>query len=147
MALSREQAGRKYGWRSGLEQQVGDQLRRGGIAWEYETLTIPYRVEEQRRYTPDFVLSNGVIVESKGRFVTADRKKMKLVKQQYPHLDIRLVFSNPNARISKASRTTYARWAEDHGFPFAKLFIPETWLAEPPNTRSLTTIRQIRGIK
>ena len=133
-----------YGWRSGLEEQVGAQLKQRGMAFEYETLTIRYRVEETRKYTPDFILSNGIVVETKGRWVTADRKKLKLIKQQYPLLDLRLVFSNPNQRISKTSRTTYAKWAADHGFPFAKQYIPETWLIEPPNHRSLTLIQKIK---
>lgn len=127
-----------------MEEQVGDQLAGKGIRYEYETLTIPYRVEETRKYTPDFVLSNGIIVETKGRWVTADRKKLKLIKKQYPHLDIRLVFSNPNQKIAKKSKTTYGKFAADHGFPFAKQFIPEAWLNEPPNPRSLACIKSIQ---
>jgi hypothetical protein len=144
VAWTQARVASSYGWRSGLEEQVGEQLKNKGMAYEYETLTIPYRVEETRKYTPDFILSNGIIVETKGRWVTADRKKLKLIKQQYPHLDIRLVFSNPNQRISKTSRTTYGKWAADHGFPFAKQFIPEAWLFEPRNTRSLALIQKIK---
>lgn len=144
MAWTQARSAFGYGWRSGLEKQVGDQLKVAGIVYEYEGLTIPYRVEETRKYTPDFVLFNGIVVETKGRWVTADRKKLKLIKQQYPHLDIRLVFSNPNARISKASKTTYAKFAADHGFPYAKQFIPEAWLLEPANRRSLALIQEIK---
>jgi hypothetical protein len=144
MAWTQSRVASAYGWRSGLEEQVGKQLKQRGMAYEYETLTILYRVEETRKYTPDFILSNGIVVETKGRWVTADRKKLKLIKQQYPHLDIRLVFSNPNQRISKTSKTTYGKWAADHGFPFAKQFIPEAWLAEPPNRRSLALIQEIK---
>lgn len=144
MAWNQSRVATAYGWRSGLEKQVGDQLDSKGMVYEYEKLTIPYRVEETRKYTPDFVLSSGIVVETKGRWVTADRKKLKLIKQQYPHLDIRLVFSNPNARISKASKTTYAKFAADHGFPYAKQFIPEAWLHEPANRRSLALIQEIK---
>lgn len=144
-AWTQKRASQVYGWRSGLEEQVGEQLKTAGMEYEYETLTIPYRVEEVRKYTPDFILSNGIVVETKGRWVTADRKKLKLIKQQYPDLDLRLVFSNPNQRISKTSRTTYAKWAADHGFPFAKQFIPVAWLTEPPRLRSHAVIRSIRG--
>ena len=57
-----------------------------------------------------------IIIETKGRFVTADRQKMLLVKEQYPDLDIRFVFSNPNSRISKKSKTTYAHGAKSMAF-------------------------------
>jgi hypothetical protein len=144
MAWTQSALARREGWASGLEKQVGDELKAAGIAYEYESVTIPYRVEETRKYTPDFVLGNGIIVETKGRWVTADRKKLKLIKKQYPHLDIRLVFSNPNQRIGKGSKTTYAKYAADHGFPFAKQHIPEAWLVEPPNLRSLALIQEIK---
>lgn len=144
MAWTQSRVAAAYGWRSGLEKQVGDQLDNRGIVYEYEKLTIPFRIEETRHYTPDFVLWNGIVAETKGRFVSADRKKIKLIKKQYPTLDLRLVFSNPNARISKSSKTTYAKWCADHGIPFAKQFIPEAWLTEPANNRSLALIQEIK---
>ena len=64
------------------------------------------RFNEIRTYTPDFELPNGIIIESKGRFVAADRKKHLLVQKQHPELDIRFVFSNSKAKISKGSKTT-----------------------------------------
>jgi hypothetical protein len=127
-----------------LEEKIADQLKAAGVRFEYESLTVRYHVEETRKYTPDFELPNGIIVESKGRWVTADRKKLRLIKQQYPDLDIRLVFSNPNSRISKQSKTTYAKYCVDHGFPYAKHTIPEAWLKEPANPRSLAIIKQIK---
>ena len=144
MPYSQSRAGLKHGWRSGLEEQVGGQLKQAGVVWSYETLTIPYEVAEIRKYTPDFILGNGIIVETKGHFVTADRKKIKLIRKQYPHLDLRLVFSNPNQRIGKKSKTTYGKCATDHGIPFAKQFIPEAWLLEPANNRSLALIQAIK---
>lgn len=83
---------------------------------------------KEARYTADFRLPNGVIIETKGRFVTADRQKHILIKEQRPDLDIRFVFSNPNNRISKKSETTYAKWCEKHGFLYARKSIPEEWL-------------------
>ena len=94
------------------------------------------RPARQSKYTPDFVLTNsGIIVETKGRFMTDDRAKHLLLKAEHPHLDIRFVFSNPKQRISKASKTTYAMWCEKHGFKYAKGSIPIEWLRETkPNT-------------
>lgn len=120
------------GWRSGLEESVAKQLDSLQVPYEYEKLVIKYTpAPKTRRYTPDFVLlKNGIIVETKGRFVTADRQKHLAIKLEHPQLDIRFVFSNPNARISKSSKTTYAKWCEDHGFQYAKLVIPLAWIQE-----------------
>ena len=124
--------GLKYGFRSGLEKRVADELNSQGISFSYEEMKIEYtRPARQSKYTPDFVLTNsGIIVETKGRFMTDDRAKHLLLKAEHPHLDIRFVFSNPKQRISKASKTTYAMWCEKHGFKYAKGSIPAEWLRE-----------------
>lgn len=123
------QRGVEEGYRSGLEKQIADQLKRAGIVVEYESVTISYtKPEKPSRYKPDFVLPSGIIIESKGRFLTADRQKHKLIKEQHPHLDIRFVFSNSKSRISKQSKTTYAAWCESNGFKYADKYIPSAWL-------------------
>ena len=38
-------------------------------------------------------------IEGKGRFLTVDKQKSLLVKNQYPNLDLRFVFSNSKTRI------------------------------------------------
>lgn len=125
------QVRRADGKRSGLESQVATQLDKAGVKYSYEKEVIEYtKPEKPAKYTPDFVLANGIIVETKGRFVTADRQKHKLIKEQHPDKDIRFVFSNPNAKIGKKSTTTYAMWCTKHGFKFAKGFIPKEWLNE-----------------
>jgi hypothetical protein len=130
--LSKRQAAVKHGWRSGLEEEVAKQLDDKGVAYEYEKLTLHYTVPaKQHKYTPDFeLLSNGIIVETKGRFVTADRQKHLLIKNQHPNIDIRFVFSNPKQRISKLSQTTYAMWCDKHGFKWAARSVPEEWINE-----------------
>lgn len=70
-------------------------------------------------------------METKGLFQTADRQKMKRIREIYPDLDIRFVFSNANAKIAKKSKTTYAMWAEANGFKWAHRDIPVEWLEEP----------------
>ena len=120
--------GRKYGYRSGLEDRISEQLTDLSVSFKYEEFKIKYEVHEVRTYTPDFELPNGIIIESKGRFVAADRKKHLLVKKQHPKLDIRFVFSNSRAKISKGSKTTYAMWCEKNGFQYADKLIPKEWL-------------------
>jgi hypothetical protein len=123
--------GIKHGYRSGLEDKVAKQLSDLGVEYEYEKLKISYEVHESRKYTPDFViLHNGIIVETKGRFLGADRKKHLLIKEQHPEKDIRFVFSNSKAKLSKGSPTSYADWCNKHGFLWADKLIPEDWLKE-----------------
>ena len=121
--------GIKHGFRSGFEHRVAAELKARGVEAEYEATKIEYtRPARSCKYTPDFVLPNGIIIETKGQFVTADRQKHLLIKEQHPELDIRFVFSNPNQRISKMSKTTYAMWCEKHGFQYAKGSVPTEWL-------------------
>lgn len=121
------------GYRSGLEEKLAKQLQEAGVESDYESLTITYEVPAStHKYTPDFPLPNGIIVESKGLFDADDRKKHLLVKQQHPHLDIRFVFSRSSAPIYKGSKTTYGDWCRKNGFLFSDKLIPEAWLKEKP---------------
>lgn len=143
-------AARKWGWRSGLEEVIGKQLEEAGVQYEFETLTGEYEVPAKRaRFTPDFVLWNGIIVETKGRWLTADRQKIRLVRAQHPGLDLRMVFGGSRrvpsaAPISKQSRTTYADYCRMIGVPFADKRIPEEWLKEPPTRARWEAIERFR---
>jgi len=118
-----------HGFRSGLEDKVSNQLIEAGVPVKYEEMKISYfRPETTHKYTPDFELPNGIIIETKGRFMLADRKKHLLIQQQHPELDIRFVFSSSKAKLSKGSKTTYASWCTKFGFEFADRLIPIAWL-------------------
>ena len=130
-SLTAKQVAAKYGFRSGLEERIAEQLDKAGVQYTYEQVKLNYiKPASKHVYTPDFVLSNGIIIETKGRFLLADRQKHILVKRHNPTLDIRFVFSNSNARISKASATTYAQWCIKNGFKYADKTIPEEWMNE-----------------
>jgi hypothetical protein len=133
MGTTRKSRGLKYGYRSGLEDKVSDQLKGSGVDFTYESMKIQYRVEEDRKYTPDFILSNGIIVETKGRFTAADRKKHLLIQKQYPEHDIRFVFSNSRAKLNKGAKSSYGDWCDKHGFLYADKLIPQDWLEEGKN--------------
>lgn len=135
--LSQEEVGIKYGFRSGSEVAIANQFVKLGIDYKYESQKLKWVLPEQKKtYTPDFFLTkaNGelMIIECKGRWTTADRIKHQHIKQQYPDLDIRFVFDNPNARISKTSKTTYAKYCEQHGFRYSPLKkeVPLDWIQE-----------------
>ena len=130
------QAAYKHGYKSGLELSVSEQITEAAYPLNYETETLNYTVPEtNHKYTPDFVFTkrNGEImyVETKGRWTVADRKKMKHVLTSNPGIDIRMVFQNPNQRISKNSKTTYEAYANKLGIMHvAKKQIPDAWLSE-----------------
>ena len=121
---------KKYGFRSGLEESISNQLKSYEIPIRYEEKEsiINYIVpSSQHSYHPDFILPNGIIIETKGRFVLADRKKHLLIREQHPSLDIRFVFTNSKNKITKGSKTTYANWCEKYGFIYADKQIPTEW--------------------
>jgi hypothetical protein len=118
----------RNGYRSGLEDDISVDLKKRGVSFEYETLKIKWTLLENKTYTPDFILPNGIIIESKGRFVAADRKKHLRVKEQHPDLDIRFVFSNSRAKLNKGAKSTYGDWCDKYGFTYADKRIPDEWL-------------------
>lgn len=121
------------GYRSGLEERIGKELAAKGINVTFEGHKVFYTPPSKlRSYTPDFVFPNGVIVESKGRFLTEDRQKHKIIKEEHPELDIRFLFSRSKTVLSKGSKTTYADWCRKYGFQFADVSIPTEWSAEAP---------------
>jgi hypothetical protein len=123
---------KKYGFKSGLEQTISQQIESKGIKVEYETEKVPYIIPASNHtYSPDFKLPNGIRVETKGRFVAADRKKHLLVKAQNPTIDIRFVFSNSKNKITKNSKTTYADWCDKNGYKYSDKEIPDSWFLEP----------------
>jgi hypothetical protein len=129
---------RTFNYRSGLEERIAKQLEDLKVKFNYETLTILYtKPEESGRYTPDFILPNGIIIEGKGQFVTSDRKKHKIIKNQFGNkYDIRFVFSNSKSKIGTKSKTTYADWCTRYGFKYADKEIPRSWINEKHNAKT-----------
>ena len=114
-------------FRSGLEEKVADLLVDLGVKYEYESTKVSYVISHN--YTPDFVLPNGVWLETKGYWDYKDRKKIKSVIQQNPDIDLRMVFQAPYNTISKKSKTTYASWCEKNNIKWCSFSnIPITWL-------------------
>ena len=127
-------------YRSGFEQTLANQLQRSGVAFEYETVKLEY--QKIATYTPDFILPNGIIIKAKGVWTVEDRKKHLLVREQHPHLDIRLVFMNAFNKIRKGSNTTYARWCEKKNILYANKTIPKSWLS-PTHTNPVQSADQV----
>jgi hypothetical protein len=133
---SKRAAALKYGYKSGLEHTVAEQIKSAEYPLKYETETLKYIVpERQAKYTPDFVFikkdGNLMFIETKGRWTSVDRLKMKHVLASNPGIDIRMVFQSPTQKISKGSNTTYEIYAQKLGIKHvAKKEIPAEWFAE-----------------
>tara|TARA_B100000795_G_C22503403_1_gene324854 strand:- start:34 stop:486 length:453 start_codon:yes stop_codon:yes gene_type:complete len=123
-------AARKQGYRSGLEVKLAEYLKEQGVLATYESMKIEWEDLAYRTYTPDFVLPNGIIIESKGLFTSEDRRKHQLIKKQHPSLDIRFVFSNSRSKLRKGSKSTYASWCDTKGFLYYDRIVPLPWLKE-----------------
>jgi hypothetical protein len=118
--------------RSTLELDVLKDLNARGIAFDYERDRLAYEVK--RFYTPDFNIrtaSGGEIhIEAKGWFKPADRSKALAVRKENPDVDIRFLFSSPNTKIAKGSKTSNAGWCNLHGFLWCAHVVPQEWLDE-----------------
>lgn len=115
-----KQPSKYHPYRNRFEQRVAAKL---GQDWDYETIKLSYIVPARKAtYTPDFINhETKTIIESKGYLRAEDRKKLVLIQAQNPDWTIKLLFQNPRATISKASKTTYAAWAEKNGFQWEEL--------------------------
>ena len=136
----------KYGYRSGLEHQLSLYLDEHKVKYDYENIKIEWEDLAYRTYTPDFILYNGIIIETKGRFLAADRRKHVAIKKQHPKLDIRFVFTNSRAKLSKGAKSSYADWCIKHGFRYYDRIIPEDWLKEKGKNKHPTFIK-FKGAK
>jgi hypothetical protein len=132
MAVSKKRrTARKKGFRSGLEDTTATHIKNKGAKLLYETSKIHYTIPESKHiYTPDFILPNGIIVETKGRFMIEDRKKHLLIRQQHPDKDIRFVFTRSATKLYKGAKTTYSDWCVKNNFKFADKRIPDSWFNE-----------------
>jgi len=114
-------------FKSGLEEKVSDLLCELGVDYEYEGKSFPYTI--QHLYTPDFILPNGVVLETKGYWRPEDRRKVKQVITENPEIDLRMVFQDPYKKISKKSKTTYSKWCQRYGIKWCAFHaIPIDWL-------------------
>lgn len=138
--MSRKPNHRAKAYRSGLEDQTAAFLQPLQKEVRYEALKIEWEDLRYRTYTPDFVLDNGIIIETKGLFDNDDRRKHVTIKEQHPELDIRFVFSNANAKLYKGAKSRYFEWCEKNGFLWANRVIPQEWLTEVGETPTLERV-------
>jgi len=91
----------------------------------YETIRLDYTLEE-RMYPIHTTFGHYGRGERPLR--TEDRRKLRAVKTQHPHLDIRLCFQNANEKISKKKNSMrYFEWCDRNGFKWCHKVIPSSW--------------------
>jgi len=114
-----------------FEGALARQISDAGFDVWYEVAKLPYIKPSQKSwYLPDFILPNGIIIEAKGWLDCRERTKLKNIRASHPNLDIRIIFQRPQNKITKYSKTTYAKWATQHGFIWADRWVPESWFYE-----------------
>ena len=131
----------KHGYRSGLEHKISDYLKELKCKFGYESVKIQWEDLCYRTYTPDFILENGVIIETKGRFLAIDRRKHLAIQKQHPKLDIRFVFTNSKSKLYKGAKSTYGQWCTKNNFRYYDRIIPEDWLKEKGKNKHLKFIK------
>lgn len=130
MSRGKRKKTKQANYRSGLEETIGKCMDAALIRWKHESEKLYYVVPETRKtYNPDFQIEEAptLIVEAKGIFSAADRKKMLLVKSQHPTRQILMVFGKARNPIRKGSKTTYADWCDKNSIKWVDLsdFIKE----------------------
>jgi hypothetical protein len=135
---------RPSGRRSKFEDTIAEDLDERGIKYTYETWSYEYDEPLRKNlarcsecgsrsllrtgwYTPDFFLENGTIIETKGRFTAADRRKMVAIQRGHPNLDIKMLFMRDN-KIHKRSDTYYSDWCMENNYDFSIGEVKEEWL-------------------
>jgi len=120
--------------RSKLELKFEDILLDNNAEYEYESTVISYIIpESNHKYTVDWTLLNGPLIETKGYLSDhQERTKYVLLKQQYPELDLRFVFDNPN-KLCGGTKYTHAKWADKWGFKYCSIKdvdVIKSWIHE-----------------
>jgi hypothetical protein len=132
-------------FRSLFEERIATELTDAKIKYDYETIQLEYEEPLRKNkarctdcgssalvrigwYTPDFYLPRSKwIIETKGRFTAADRRKMLAVIEQHPKERIAMCFMRDN-KIHPRSKTYYSDWCMENDIEFSIGHLKEEWL-------------------
>ena len=114
------------GLKSILEVRTQAWLEENDIPFSYEGEVWEYQYEPQK-YRPDFNLPKCTI-ECKGKLTKEVRKKLLTIQKCNPEKKLCMVFERPDNKIHRASHTTYAQWAEQHGLPWSAVVPKKEWV-------------------
>jgi len=115
-------------FKSKLEEKVWARLKTQYPSVKYEPDKIAFiQPAKERNYIPDFKIGN-IYIEAKGKLDLATRQKMLWFRECNPDVRVIILFQNPDNKIRKTSKTTYAMWAEDNNFEW--LDFRKDWLRD-----------------
>jgi hypothetical protein len=123
---------KKVGMKSMLEVFIAAGLDDYGLDWDYEPEKWEYTYGIQK-YTPDFRIrlpNRELWIEGKGKMTASTRKKMLAIKRCNPERDLRVIYERAKNNIMRGSKTTYAKWSDNHDFIWSDKTIPEEWFNE-----------------
>ena len=128
-------------YRSEYERKQAKRLVRNKINFKYENEQLDFNekvvggvckecgskdVCKFRKYTPDFYFPDtNIFVETKGKFDSVSRTKMKNVIEQSGR-DVRLVFMRDNY-LTRKHKMKYSRWCEINNIKYSVGDIPLEW--------------------
>lgn len=110
--------------RNPCEEELYKTLKKARVSVKYEEEKLPYTLA--RNYIPDFTIvvkRHKIYIEYKGYLRVADKSKLRAIKQQYPTMDLRIIF-HPKSKAKDH------RWAEKNKIPYAIGTVPKEWLNE-----------------
>jgi hypothetical protein len=115
-------------FKSKLEEKVWAVLKKEFSTVKYEPQRFKFiQPEVERTYIPDFKTGrSNIFIEAKGKLDLETRKKMVWFRDSNPTIRIIFLFMNPDNKITKRSKTTYAMWATDNSFEW--LDFRKDWL-------------------
>ena len=116
------------GFRSKFEFDFSKKLKSMRKVVKYEADKIIYMQPEQTKtYIPDWKICNKTYCETKGIFVSSDRKKILAVIRDNPDINLYILFQNSKLTLSKKSKTTYGEWCTKNGIIWADIKDINKW--------------------
>lgn len=137
-------------FRSKFEESISNELKKLGVNFEYESISIPYKKNQRltkklrelhglpidfnaqtyHLYLPDFYLKDfDTYIEVKGRYTSSDRAKTLLVVEQNKGINLKLLLQR-DQRIHSGSSTFYSDWCKSNNIDYAIGHVPSRWIAE-----------------
>lgn len=118
----------EHGFKSKFEFEFSKTLKKLKLHAEYEPDKFKFTQPEQiRSYCPDWKIEEKVYIETKGRFTSADRKKILWVIESNPDIKIYLLFMNSKVTLSKTSATSYGSWCDKNNIEWADIREIRKW--------------------
>ena len=117
--MSYRRSENRFQYKSLLEKDVADHMDSRKIKYKYEADTFHY--VRPSHYTPDWKIGPKLYLETKGEFAPSQRANMLAFKEQYPDIEIIMVFAQASNKLNKKAKMTYAEWCDKNGIKYHDL--------------------------